>query len=215
MISAFIFDLDGVITDTANYHYLAWQQLADEIGVHFDREKNEALRGVSRRQSLLILLNGHPASEEDLLEWMDRKNRYYQEFLKDITPADLLPGVENLLTELRQANIKAALASASKNATEVVDRLQIRGMLDSISDGYSVENPKPEPDLFLHAAASVGIQPANCVVVEDAEAGVEAGIRAGMRTIGIGPVQRVGAANLVLENGFEGVHLTALLKALA
>jgi len=189
--------------------------LADEIVVHFDREKNEALRGVSRRQSLLILLNGHPASEEDLLEWMDRKNRYYQEFLEDITPADLLPGVENLLTELRQANIKAALASASKNATEVVDRLQIRGMLDSISDGYSVEKPKPEPDLFLHAAASVGIQPANCVVVEDAEAGVEAGIRAGMRTIGIGPVQRVGAANLVLENGFEGVHLTALLKALA
>lgn len=212
MVSAFIFDLDGVITDTANYHYLAWQRLADEIGVQFDREKNEALRGVSRRQSLLLLLNGHPASEDELLEWMERKNLYYQEYLKDITPSDLLPGVENLLVELRRANFKAALASASKNANEVIDRLQIRYLLDSISDGYSVDNPKPEPDLFLHAAKSLGVLPKECVVVEDAEAGVEAGIRAGMRTIGIGPAERVGAANMVLENGFLNVHLNDLLK---
>jgi len=215
MIKGFIFDLDGVITDTANYHYLAWKRLADELGVHFDRDKNEALRGVSRRQSLLILLNGKPASEDEVIEWMDRKNCYYQESLILVTEHDLLPGVEQLLLDLHAAGILVGLASASKNAREVVDRLQISQYFDAISDGFSVDNPKPAPDLFIHSAKSLGLNPEDCVVVEDAEAGIEAGIAAGMRTIGIGPETRVGDADMVLPDGFINHRLVDILHFLS
>jgi beta-phosphoglucomutase len=212
-IKAFIFDLDGVLTDTAEYHFRGWKRLADEEGIPFTREDNEALRGIPRRDSLLIVLKGRHYPEEKLQEMMERKNNYYLEFIREITPRDLLPGARELLEEIRAAGLKSALGSASKNAGEVIDRLGIRSLLDAISDGYSVDRQKPAPDLFLHAAKQLSLPPAECVVVEDAAAGVEAALAGGFRTIGIGPRERVGQADLVLPS-LERQRLASILDAL-
>jgi len=212
-IKGFIFDLDGVLTDTAEYHFRGWKRLADEEGIPFTRQDNEALRGIPRRDSLMIVLKGRIYPEAKIQEMMERKNNYYLEFIREITPRDLLPGSVELLEELRAAGIKTAIGSASKNAGEVIDRLGIRSLLDAISDGYSVVRQKPAPDLFLHAAGQLGLPPAVCVVVEDAAAGVEAALAGGFRTIGIGPHDRVGQAELVIP-GLEGQKLAEILKAL-
>jgi beta-phosphoglucomutase len=196
-IKGLIFDLDGGLTDTAEYHFRAWKRLADEESIPFTREDNEALRGVSRRESLNLMLKGKRISEEQAEAWMERKNSYYQAFLEGMTPADILPGSQELLAELRRAGIKSAVASASKNARTVLEHIGLMEAVDVLCDGYSVERPKPEPDLFLFAAAQLGLPPAACVVVEDAEAGVEAALAAGMRCIGLGPPERVGKAHLV------------------
>ncbi len=213
-IRGVIFDLDGVLTETAEYHYRGWQRLADEEGIPFDRQANEAMRGLSRRDSLLHLLGGRPRTEEQIQELMERKNRYYLESIKDISKADLLPGAVELLDELRSAGIKVALGSASKNAKEVIERLGIADRVDTISDGYSVTRSKPAPDLFLHAAAQLGLAPEHCVVVEDAASGVEAALAAGMLAVGLGPVERVGAAHVVLPS-LEGIHWTDLQAKLS
>lgn len=213
-IQGFIFDLDGVLTDTAEYHYRGWKRLADDEGIPFTREDNEALRGIPRRDSLMIVLQGRTYPEEKIQEMMERKNNYYLEFIHEISPTDLLPGARELLEEIRAAGLKSAIGSASKNAGEVIDRLGIRSLLDAISDGYSVERQKPAPDLFLHAAKQLGLPPAVCVVVEDAAAGVEAALAGNFRTIGIGPPERVGLAELVLPS-LEGQRLKSILKALA
>ncbi len=212
-LKGFIFDLDGVLTDTAEYHFKAWKRLADENGIPFDRLDNEALRGVPRRESLLRLLKGRVVSEDKMQAMMDLKNGYYQEFIHEITPQDMLPGALNLLQELKAAGILCAIGSASKNAGEVIDRLGIRPFLDAISDGYSVERQKPAPDLFLHAAAQLGLPPQECVVFEDAEAGVAAAKAGGFKAVGLGPQERVGAADVVLKDLME-VHLSDLLKRL-
>jgi beta-phosphoglucomutase len=208
-IQGFIFDVDGVLTDTAEYHYQAWQRLADEEGLPFDRQANEALRGVSRRESLMHIICIRQYSEADLQKMMERKNHYYVKSIATITPKDLFPGAVELLTELRQAGIKIAIGSASKNARTVIEKLGIGNLVDAIADGDSVELPKPAPDLFLHAAQQIGLTPDRCVVVEDATVGVQAAIAAGMRSIGIGPITRVGAADIVLPN-LIGVHLVDL-----
>jgi beta-phosphoglucomutase len=217
-IQGFIFDLDGVLTDTAELHYLAWQRLADEAGLPFNRQANEALRGVARRESLLLMVGDRQYSAAALQEMMDRKNRYYVESIQTITPQDVLPGVLDLLTELRQSGIKIAIGSASKNARTVIEKLGIIDRVDKISDGNSVTKPKPAPDVFLHAATQLGIEPARCVVVEDAPAGVAAALAAGMWVIGLGAAfqvatppeeQRVGAAHLVLPNLID-VHWSDL-----
>ncbi len=199
-ILGFIFDLDGVLTDTAEYHYRAWQKLADEEGLPFDRQANEALRGVSRRESLLIIIGKRQYSEAQIQEMMDRKNRYYVESIENISSEDLLPGSLAFLAELRQAGIKIAIGSASKNAHTVVEKLGIADRVDAIADGYSVQHPKPAPDLFLFAANQLGLEPARCVVVEDAAAGIEAALAAGMWAVGLGPSERVGAAHVVLPS---------------
>ena len=173
-IQGFIFDLDGVLTDTAEYHYQGWQRLADELGMPFDRERNEALRRVSRRRLLELLLAGRSYPEEQMLEMMEHKNRYYQELLQQVTPDDLLPGVRNLLDAVRAAGLKIAIGSASKNAREVVQRLHIMPYIDDLADGYSVVRPKPAPDLFVYAAGLLRVCVNACVVFEDAKAGVEA-----------------------------------------
>lgn len=212
-IRAFIFDLDGVITDTAEYHYRAWKRLAEEAGLPFTREDNERLRGVSRRESLTRILKGQVHPEAQLQEWMARKNRYYLDSLQELTPRDVLPGARELLTEIRAAGLRTALGSASKNAGEVLDRLGIRGLFDALSDGNSVERQKPAPDLFLHAAAQLGLPPLDCVVVEDAAAGIEAARSGGFPSVGLGPPERVGRADVVLSS-LEGVRLKTLLAAL-
>lgn len=213
MIKAFIFDLDGVITDTAEYHYRAWKRLADEEGLPFSREDNEHLRGVARRESLMLILSGRFCPEEKIQELMERKNRYYLEFVNEISPSDLLPGAIELLSEIRAANLKSALGSASKNAPEVLDRLGICSMFDAVADGHSVERQKPAPDLFLHAAGQLGLPPEQCVVVEDAAAGIEAALAGGFLTVGIGPQERVGKAAVIIP-ALAGVHLADLLNAL-
>jgi kojibiose phosphorylase len=213
-IQGVIFDLDGVLTETAEYHYRGWQRLADEEGIPFNREANEAMRGLSRRDSLLLMLNGQSRTEEQLEEMMERKNRYYLESIKDITSADLLPGSVELLDELRAAGIKVGIGSASKNAQEVIQRLGISDRVDTISDGFSVTRSKPAPDLFLHAAEQLGLAPEHCVVVEDAASGVEAALAAGMLAVGLGPVERVGAAHVVLPS-LEGVQWADLLAKLS
>jgi len=212
--TGFIFDLDGVITDTAEFHFLAWKRLADEEGIVFSRADNEALRGISRRESLLLLLKGAMYSEDDLLKMMDRKNRYYQDLLIGIKPDNLLPGALGLLVEIRQAGLKSALASASKNARSVIERLGIELLFDAISDGYSVEHQKPAPDLFLHAAKQLGLSPACCVVFEDAEAGIEAARAGNFHSVGLGPKERVGKAEVIFPS-LENVHLQDILGLLA
>ncbi len=213
-IRGVIFDLDGVLTDTAEYHYRGWQKLADEEGLPFNREANEALRGVSRRESLMHIIGNRHYSESKIQEMMDRKNRYYVESIEDITSKDLFPGVLQLFDDLKQAGIKIAIGSASKNARTVVEKLGIGDKVDAIADGYSVDRPKPAPDLFLFAANLLGLQPAQCVVVEDAAAGVEAALAAGMFAVGIGPESRVGAAHVVLP-GFSGVRWVDLQAKLS
>jgi beta-phosphoglucomutase len=207
-----IFDLDGVITDTAEYHYQGWQRLADEEGLPFDRAANEALRGVSRRESLQLILGERQVDEATIEEMMARKNAYYQEMLQEITPADLLPGVADLLDRLDEAGIPYALASASRNAAEVVERLGIRGRLAAIADGNSVSRAKPAPDLFRFAAAQLNLHPGQCLVMEDALAGVEAALAAGMPVLALGPAERFGPrlGHVARRESLEGVTLAEL-----
>ena len=212
-IEAAIFDLDGVLTSTADHHYHAWKQLAKELDIAFDRESNEALRGVSRRRSLELLLNGRPATELQMQEWMTRKNEYYRELVQRLTPDDLLPGALGLLGELRQAKIKIGIGSSSKNTEAVLGRLELWDMVDVVSDGYSVERQKPAPDLFLHAAHRLGVDPSETIVVEDATSGVEAALVGGFWTVGLGPKERVGKAHIIFPD-LKNVNLNDLLAAL-
>lgn len=200
-----IFDLDGVLVDTAEYHYRAWQALADRIGVPFDRTANEALRGVDREQSLLLLLGAHADrfSAEEKAAFCAAKNADYVKLIETITPADLLPGAAALLRALRAARMPAAVASSSKNAPAVIGRLGIRDLVDAVVDGGQVAQAKPDPELFLIAAARIGVMPAHCVVVEDAEAGVQAALAGGMFAIGLGDPVRVGAAHRVCASVAE------------
>ena len=185
-IKAFIFDLDGVITDTAEFHFLAWKQLADEEGIVFTREDNEQLRGVSRRESLNRMLKGRVIDEPTALQWMERKNTYYKNYLTTITPDHALPGVPQFLATAREAGLKLGLGSASKNATEVLEKLQLRNAFDVVGDGYSVVNSKPAPDLFVWVAGGLHTPPNEAVVFEDAEAGIEAALAGGFWSVGLG-----------------------------
>jgi len=211
-IEAFIFDLDGVITDTAEYHYRAWKQLADEEGYPFTREDNEQLRGVSRRESLNRLLKGAPISEETAQAYMERKNTYYQSYLQLITPADVLPNVSEFLRAARLAGLKLGVASASRNAVGVLQRLELTDMFDAIGDGYSVVNIKPAPDLFLWVAGRLNVNPLHAVVFEDAEAGIDAALKGGFWTVGIGAEHNVHRAHLKAPNGLADLDVIQVVQ---
>lgn len=212
-IQGVIFDLDGVLTDTAEYHYLAWKRLADDQGIPFDRAANESMRGLARRESLLHLLGNTAVSESEMQEMMERKNQYYLELIEEISSKDLLPGAKALLQELRHAGIAVALGSASKNARKVIHLLGIGEYIDAIADGYSVTRSKPAPDLFLHAAAQLNLSPQNCVVVEDANSGIQAALAAQMWAVGLGPKERFENADVVLPN-LADIHWQDLLSQL-
>src|SRR5436309_7060623 len=155
---AIIFDLDGVLTDTSEYHNQAWKHLADDEGIPFTHEENDKyLRGVSRRESLMYIIRDRHYSEDQIQEMMDRKNGYYNDLIENMSPKDLIPGGRELLQEIRQAGIKVAIASGSKNCRTVLGSLEITDLLDGISDGYSVVNSKPAPDLFVYAAGLVQV----------------------------------------------------------
>jgi beta-phosphoglucomutase len=214
-INTFIFDLDGVITDTAEYHYLAWKQLADEESLEFDKELNEDLKGVSRTDSLQIILkhNNKKITEEELDDWAERKNSYYVELIKTVRPKDILPGIPEILSVLKERKINIGLGSASKNAVTVLNGLNILDYFDFIGDGNSVKNSKPAPDLFLHVAEILNVTPNNCVVVEDAEAGIEAAKKAGMTAVGIGTKEKMHQADFIYNSPAD-ISIENLLKKL-
>jgi kojibiose phosphorylase len=213
-IQGVIFDLDGVLTDTSELHYRAWKRLADEEGIPFTREDNEALRGIPRRESLQRILKDRKISEEKILAMMERKNRYYVESISLLTKHDLLPGACDLLESLKAGGIKIALGSASKNALLVVEKLGIARWFDAIVDGSSVKNQKPAPDLFLLAASLLGIPAERCAVFEDAAAGIEAARAGGMWAIGIGPRERLFNAHVVFPS-LDKIIVTDLLEHLS
>ena len=208
---AILFDLDGVLTDTSEYHYQAWKHLADDEGIPFTKEENDAhLRGVGRRDSLMYIIRGKHYSEDQIQEMMDRKNRYYLDLIKNMTPKDLVPGGRELLQEIHRAGIKIAIASSSKNCRMVVEHLDIMSFLDGLADGYSIVNSKPAPDLFIYAAGLVQIPVADCMGVEDADAGIEAIKTAGMQALAIGPKDRFHRADKVLPD-LVNKHLQDIL----
>jgi len=210
-LKAVIFDLDGVITDTSEYHYQAWKRLADEEGIPFNRDDNDKLRGVSRKKCLKILLKGKQVSAEQFQEMMDRKNRYYVELLRQMTSENILSGAKEIVLELKKRGIKTAIASVSKNTRTVLQGTEIEDLFDVIADGHSVKNTKPAPDIFLFAAKELGIKPEDCIVVEDAEAGIDAALAGNMLPIGIGPEERVGKARYRFKKTGD-ITLTKLLK---
>lgn len=185
---AFIFDLDGVIVDTARYHYLAWQKIANELDIDFTLEHNELLKGVSRVRSLDIILGlgNVEASQEDKNRWLIQKNEQYLSYLVDMDQSELLPGVLTMLQYLKEKNQPIALGSASKNARPILEKTGIRHYFDAVVDGNDVSNAKPDPEVFLIAAKLLDVSPENSIVFEDSVAGVQAANIGKMTSIGIG-----------------------------
>ncbi|ELX11905.1 beta-phosphoglucomutase [Janthinobacterium sp. HH01] len=185
---AVIFDLDGVITDTAHYHYLAWKRLAESQGVHFDHAFNENLKGIDRMGSLDLILASSKRvyTQEEKLALADEKNRHYQELIATMSSADLLPGAVRALDVVRAAGLRIGLASVSKNAFTVLGRLGITDKFDYVVDAATIARGKPDPEIFLKAARELGVAPEDCLGVEDAVAGVASIKSAGMFALGIG-----------------------------
>ncbi len=206
-----IFDLDGVIVDTAKYHYLAWSNLAKQLGFSFTLEDNEKLKGVSRVKSLEILLDigDITLSENEFNSYAKQKNSEYLELIKELTPKDILPGVKDFIDRLKKKNYKIALGSASKNAKFILDHLELTKHFDALVDGTHVKEAKPNPEVFLTAAKELKIDPKNCVVFEDAIAGIEAGKNAEMRVIGVGDSETLKIADHVIET-FTNLSLDCL-----
>jgi beta-phosphoglucomutase len=201
VIRACIFDLDGVIVDTAHYHYLAWKRLANELGIDLTAEHNEKLKGVSRMESLDIILDlGRIELEFDQkLDLTEKKNSWFVEYINEIKPDEIFPGVRSLLQSLRENRLKVALASSSRNAKRVIQLLDIEDEFDVLVDGTMTAKSKPDPEIFLLAAQLLGIPPSECLVFEDAAAGVEAAKRAGMRCVGIGLEDNLKNADIVIN----------------
>lgn len=202
-LKAVIFDLDGVITDSAKYHYSAWNALAEELGIPFDETYNEKLKGVSRMESLeLILKNGNACerySKQEKEALAEKKNSLYQELIRQISPSDILPGIFEFLEELKTNQVKIALASVSRNAPFILGQLGIEALFDYVADAAAVPNAKPFPDIFLAGMHAFGLKPQECIGVEDARTGIEAIHRAGMKAVGVGTPQEMAEAELVMD----------------
>lgn len=200
---AVIFDLDGVICSTDEYHYQAWKRMADSMGIYFDRTINNRLRGVSRMESLEIILEryeGEPLSEERKVELATLKNDIYRESLKEMSTADLSDEVKSTLDELRARGMKLAIGSSSKNTPFILGQLGLGDFFDAISDGNNIINSKPDPEVFLKAAEFVGLTPADCLVVEDAVSGAEAGHRGNFVVACVGDASEAGAGDINMDS---------------
>ena len=210
-LKACIFDLDGVIVDTAKYHYQAWKKLAVILNVQFNEKDNERLKGVSRIASLDIILElgGIKTDEKKKAEYAAMKNEWYLDYIRRMTPDEILPGSLELISELKNAGIKVALGSASKNTPLILDRLGIEKLFDAVADGNVVTKAKPDPEVFIKAAKMVGVAPEDCVVFEDAVAGVKAAINAGMLCVGIGSGKILTDAHYVIS-GLDKLNLRKL-----
>ncbi len=209
-LRAAIFDLDGVIVDTAKYHFLAWKRLAEELDINFTLEDNERLKGVSRMRSLEIILEiGGKIYDQDFKEKLaESKNSWYNEYIEKMDESELLEGAKEFIESLKNSGVKVALGSASKNAMLILTKLDISNYFDVIIDGTEVKNAKPDPEVFLLGAEAVGVKPENCIVFEDAEAGIEAAKRAGMMAIGIGRSNTLKDSDLQID----GLHEMDLEK---
>ncbi|MGG0835601.1 beta-phosphoglucomutase [Bacillus paralicheniformis] len=206
-MKAVIFDLDGVITDTAEHHYLAWKHTAEQIGIEIDRSFNERLKGIDRERSLdTILIHGGAAGtyrEAEKQEIMRRKNQYYQQLIQTLTPHDLLPGIAGLFAELKKENVSIALASSSRNAPAILQRLGLIDEFHAVVDPAALAHGKPDPEIFLTAAALLGVPPSQCAAIEDAEAGIAAIKSAGMFAVGVGEETSLSGADLIVPNTNE------------
>jgi beta-phosphoglucomutase len=210
MIKACIFDLDGVIVDTAVYHYRAWKQLAKELGFDFTEQQNEQLKGVSRVRSLELILGwgGVTKSAAEQTRLATRKNQWYVDLINRMQPSDILPGAKEFLQAARSAGLKTALGSASKNSSIILERLDLMPLFDAIVDGNHVTASKPDPEVFLKGAEALQVNPTACVVFEDAIAGVQAAKAGGMQVVGIGSPEVLTGADLVIA----GLHEMTLAK---
>jgi beta-phosphoglucomutase len=204
-IEACIFDLDGVIVDTAKYHFLAWKRLADNLKIPFSEIDNERLKGVSRMDSLEIILEigGRAPDKKKKEEYADLKNRWYVEYVKKMTPEEILPGSLEFINELKKENIKIAIGSASRNTPLILNQVNLTEVFDAVVDGNIVHKTKPDPAVFLTAAKMLKVKPGKCVVFEDAAAGIQAAIKAGMLGVGIGNEEVLTRAHLVVKGLFE------------
>jgi len=213
---AILFDLDGVIVETAHFHYLAWKRLSNEkLGSDFTHEFNETLKGISRMESLDLIIQhaGKTIDQETKLEFAKLKNEWYLELVSKMTPADILEGVEDFLNQCKAANIKIGLGSVSKNAKMILDSVGLTHYFDVIIDGNKISNSKPDPEVFLNGAKELNFSPSECIVFEDAVAGIEAAKRANMKAVGIGKPEILTKADLVFEN-FKSLKLDTLLEKL-
>jgi len=210
-LKACIFDLDGVIVDTAKYHYLAWKRLADQLGIFFNEDINERLKGVSRTESLKIILElsdiVYTRDEEAALA--ARKNQWYVDYISRMTPAEILPGSFEFISEIKNAGIKVAIGSASKNTPLILERLGLKELFDAVADGNIVKKAKPDPEVFLKAAEMLKVRSKECVVFEDAAAGIKAALNAGMKCVGIGSQKILSQADLVVS-GLDKMNLEKL-----
>lgn len=211
MIKGCIFDLDGVIVDTAKYHYLAWKRLAYELGFDFTEKDNERLKGVSRMASLEILLEigGLYFDEETKTALAAKKNQWYVDYITVMNEDEVLPGAKKFIESVKAAGLKVALGSASKNALTILNRLKLTDCFDAVIDGNKVSKAKPDPEVFLLAAQELELLPESCVVFEDAKAGVEAAKRAGMKCVGVGASPELSGADIRIP-GFENVGMDIL-----
>lgn len=215
-IKGCIFNLDGVIVDTARYHYTAWRRLANQLGFDFSPEQHEELRGLSRMASLEKILEWGDMymTEAEKLHWADVKNNWYVELISNLRPGDVLPGALLFLRQAREAGLKVALSSASRSARQVLKSTQLEPYFDAIVDGYSIRKVKPDPESFLLAAQALSLSPHECLVFEDAALGVWAGLAGGFTVIGIGSPEYLPNAHLVIP-GFENLTLNNLLTQLS
>lgn len=203
MIKGVIFDLDGVIVSTDEYHYLGWQRMADEEGIYFDRQINERLRGVSRMESLDIILEKSKKeyNEEQKTDMATRKNNYYKEYLStELTPKNILPGVMSILNGLKEKGIKIAIGSSSKNTPSILKQIDLDRFFDATADGNDIKKSKPDPEVFLLAAQRLGLKPEECLVVEDAEAGISAALAGGMKALAVGSAVSDNRAHLAAKD---------------
>jgi beta-phosphoglucomutase len=213
MIKACIFDLDGVIVDTAKYHYKAWKRLAEELGFEFTEKDNERLKGVSRMTSLEILLEiGNKKgeyTEDEKLKLATKKNEWYREYITKMEKDEILPGVEGFLELLRQNGVKIAIGSASKNAKTILERIDLIDKFDSIIDGTKITKAKPDPQVFTKAADEMNEKYENCVVFEDSQSGIDAALAAGMKAIAVGIPENLKNAHKIIS-GFKHKDLGLL-----
>lgn len=204
MIKGFIFDLDGVLTDTAEYHYQAWKKLADKLEIPLDREMNEQLKGISRMDSLDRILALGDQSERYSIEEKEKlaneKNEDYKKLILDVTPDDLLPGIADLLADLKAAGIRLALASASKNGPVIMEKLGIADLFETVVDPAGLKNGKPDPEIFIKGAEQLQLKPEECVGVEDAQAGIEAINAAGIFSVGVGTKEMMEEADYAVSS---------------
>lgn len=212
-MKAFIFDLDGVIVFTDKFHYQAWKKMADRMGIYFDETINNRLRGVSRAESLEIILEryeGEPLSAEKKAELMEEKNNSYRELLATMSPADVAEDVRSTLKKLREAGYKLAIGSSSKNTKFILEKVELTDAFDAISDGTNITRSKPDPEVFVKAGEFLGIDAKECVVVEDAFAGIDAAKAAQMAAVGIGDASKYDKADYQIQNFSELLEIAAI-----